>query len=68
MTKSRQIAQLEGIAAAKAGQPHTAHNYHRPEQLPEAISWAHAWLITRVQIETGLIILPTVDGSTPPAP
>jgi hypothetical protein len=48
--------------------PHTAHNYHRPEQLPEAISWAHAWLITRVQIETGLIILPTVDGSTPPAP
>lgn len=66
MSKSLQLAHIEGVEAAKAGRPHDSHRYHRPEELPEAIAWSHGWLLTRVQRETGLILLPAHDGAAQP--
>ena len=61
MSRSRTLAQIEGKAAAKAGTPHAANPYG-PDQFGESLSWSHAWLLERVQSETGLFLVPTAPA------
>lgn len=53
-TRARQLAEIEGRAAAEAGSPHTAHAHAGWE----AVSFVHGWLVAKVEAELGDKILP----------
>jgi len=59
MSPSRQLAEIEGRAAAEAGSAHHAHAYERTS--PEAVCFVHGWLVARVEADIGHKILP--DGA-----
>lgn len=54
MTRARQLAEIEGRAAAEAGSPHTSH----ARQGWEAVSFVHGWLVAKVESEVGEKLLP----------
>lgn len=57
MSRARQLAEIEGRAAAQAGSPHSSH----ARQGWEAVSFVHGWLVAKVEAEVGEKLLP--DGA-----
>jgi hypothetical protein len=53
-TRTCQLAEIEGRAAAEAGSAHNAHTL----QGWEAVAFVHGWLVAKVEAEVGEKILP----------